>query len=194
MFNQIPILVIVALCTTVAFSQTVPRELADKYPGLKVDVKVGTKRFQDERISYKKNMSITPSVLLESSSTRPMAAANMTMLIITMDTKQKYVNRKDSYKVWAKETLAVPAVEKGGRRNFDFKPSMVSFDSWRDTSNFGGMVYKYYIFGMRDAETGKLLHFETNHSQLSSLVRGSPSKIDEFLALAEQADFPTDIR
>ncbi|WP_138086376.1 hypothetical protein [Phragmitibacter flavus] len=177
-----------------ANAQNLPADLASKYPGLRVTVKIGTKRDQVEDSFYRKTMTITPSVGIEGSSTRPMPAASMTMLVITMDTEEKYRHRREAYVVWSKETVAVPAVEVGTRRDFAFKSSQVTFDAYRDASNVGGMVYKYYVFGLRDEATNELIYFETNHSKLAALVRRSPEKREEFLKLAAKGEFPADIK
>lgn len=116
------------------------------------------------------------------------------MLIITMDTAEKYKNRRDAYVVWSKETITLPEVTKGARRDFDFKPSTVRFDSYRDATNVGGMVYKYFVFDLRDQATNKLLYFETNHPQLNSLIRNKPDKREEFLTLTEKSEYPADIK
>lgn len=188
-----PLAVLLCLAGT-AFSQAIPPEIIAKYPGLRVQVKVGTKREQDKQVSYRKYMDITPSLVIEGAVTKPMPATTATMLIITMDTEQKYRHRKEAYVVWAAETLSIPAAENGAKRNIEFKPSQVNFDAWRDTTNVGGMIYKYYVFGLHDADTKTLLYFETNHAQLNSLIKRQPEKRAEYLRFALKADFPTDIR
>ena len=160
------------------------------FPPFKVQVVVGTTRTQDDRISYKKNMAIKPQITIAGSSTlEPMPEGEATMMIITMDTRAKYVGKKDRYVVHTVETKPIPAAPDGKARKIDFEPSSVSFDSWRDKTNVGGFVYKYYVFALRDAETKKIVDFQTNHQALQTYVQRAPEKRDEILGLKQGAEY-----
>ncbi|MDZ4287073.1 MAG: hypothetical protein U0984_03900, partial [Prosthecobacter sp.] len=140
------------LCLTLLVSgnaQEAPAPLAKRYPSLKVQGKVGTKRNKQGDSSYMQTMTISPQVVIESAPTQPMAAAEAVFLIVTMDTGKKYRQREEEYLVASNETVPIPAVERGSRRSFDFASIKTQFDSWRDGSNVGGTVYKYYLMAVR---------------------------------------------
>ena len=178
-----------------AQSFRVPPELKAKFPDLTIDPKVATKRNQDtKKSSYMQTMTITPQLNLNSASLLKAEAMKATMIVIAMDTRAKYVDRQEVYKVLSAETIEIPAVERGSRRFFEFASSTTRFDSWRDASNVGGMVYKWFIFGLRDASTGKIIHFQTN---CPSLLKHAGTKVEEqekFLALQKDAPFHTTFR
>jgi hypothetical protein len=111
------------------------------------------------------------------------------MIILTMDTKEKYINKQEVLKVHTAQTLPVPAGT-GEKRYFDFKASKVSYDSYRDTSNVGGEIYKYYIFGLVDEESGNIVDFQTNHLELKKLVETKPDSRARYLDLSEGSTFP----
>lgn len=163
---------------------------ASKLPPLKIQAKVGTKRDQQSNSFYMQTMTISPQVVIEGASTQPLPALEATMLIVTMDTAAKFRERRDKFDVHARETITIPAVDRGARRSFDFKPSRTAFDSWRDKSNVGGAVYKYFVFGLRDPATQTLVYFETNHPQLDKAVKATPAKREEVLKLAPGTEFP----
>jgi hypothetical protein len=128
-------------------------------------------------------------MLVESSPTAKVAPATATMIIITMDTKAKYVERREVFKIHATETLSVPGVDRGGKREFEFKPSKVSYDAYRDSSNVGGAIYKWFIFGFRDEATRQILHFETNNTQLGKHLFAHPDQRDKYLGLPLGSEF-----
>lgn len=163
-----------------------------KLPSLKVQPKVATKRNQQANSSYMQTMTISPEVIIEGASTQPLPALEATMLIVTMDTEAKYRQRLEKYDVHARETVTIPAVDKGARRTIEFKESRTSFDAWRDKTNVGGAVYKYFVFGLKDPVSNMILHFETNNPQLDRMVKLKPEKREEILKLAVGTEFPKD--
>lgn len=163
-----------------------------RLPSLKVQTKVATKRDQQANSSYMQTMTISPQVIIEGASTQPLPALEATMLIVTMDTEAKYRQRLEKYDVHARETVTIPAVERGERRTIEFKESRTSFDAWRDKTNVGGAVYKYFVFGLRDPASKMILHFETNNSQLERMIKTKPEKREEILKMAAGAEFPKD--
>lgn len=164
--------------------------LAKRYPALRVLAKVGTKRNKQGDSSYMQTMTISPQVTIESAPTQPMAAAEAVFLIITMDTAKKYRSRAEECKVATNETVVIPAVEKGSRRIFDFTDLKTQFDSWRDGSNVGGSVYKYFVMAVR-ADNKELLYFETNCAPLQAYLQKNPDQRERFLALKKKDNFPT---
>lgn len=163
-----------------------------KLPSLKVQPKVATKRDQQAQSSYMQTMTISPEVVIEGASTQPLPALEATMLIVTMDTRAKYTQRRERYDVHARETVTIPAVDKGIQRTIEFKDSRTSFDAWRDKTNVGGAVYKYFVFGLRDPASKMILHFETNNPQLDRLVKLKPEKREEILKMPAGSEFPKD--
>jgi hypothetical protein len=189
------LLLLTVMPFTAMHSQTVvPPALKERFPQLRVTPKVPTKRDEDKSISYKESMTISPQVVVESSPTAKMSEAKATMVIITMDTRAKYTERREVYKVWATETIPIPGVDRGGRREFAFKPSKVSYDAYRDTSNVGGNVYKWFIFGLRDETTKQLLHFETNNAKLTKHLAAHPDQREKYLGLAVGGAFTEEFK
>src|SRR5688572_27528104 len=94
----------------------VPASLQKKFPGLRVQAKVATKRDQVQGSWYMQSMTISPSVVVEGAPTQPQGAMEATMLIIAMDTRAKYTERREVYGVHAAETVPVPAVDKATKR------------------------------------------------------------------------------
>jgi hypothetical protein len=140
-------------------------------------------------------MDIKPKVTIAGlNRTAPLPAAEATLMIITMDTRAKYVGRAEDYKVNETETVPIPAAETGAQRALTFTGATVSFDSYRDSSNVGGEVYKYYILGVRDPETGEVANFETNNTQLAAYVKAHPEKRAEILKFAKGAKFPSQFK
>ncbi|RBP42385.1 hypothetical protein DES53_10691 [Roseimicrobium gellanilyticum] len=183
------------LLTGAASAQTnVPAALQKKFPSLRVQPKVATKRDPVQGSFYMQKMTITPSVIVEGAATQPQGAMEATMLIIAMDTGAKYRERREIYKVHAAETIQIAAVDKAIKRELEFRPSKTQFDSYRDTSNVGGAVYKWYVFGLRDAETKQLLHFETNCVPLQKHTASNPDGRSKFLALATGSLFDTEFK
>ncbi|CAN5795450.1 hypothetical protein BH11VER1_BH11VER1_33740 [soil metagenome] len=184
------LLLLFALTVASLNAQTaVPATLKDKFPQLKVQPMVPTKRDQEKRSYYRQTMTINPQVLIESAITQPVAAAQATMLTVTMDTREKYVNRREKFNILSTEALPIPAADKGTKRTFEFKPSSVTFDAYRDTTNVGGAVYKWYIFALRDEATKQILHFETNCPTLAKYLAAHPDQRDKYLNLSAGAEF-----
>lgn len=160
-------------------------DLQKKFPGLRLQAKVATKRDNVDGSFYMQTMTISPSVVVEGAATQPQPAMEATMIIIAMDTRAKYTERREQYMVHAAQSIPIPAVDKANKREFDFKSSKTRFDSYRDSSNVGGAVYKWYIFGVRDAESKQLLHFETNCTDLAKHVASKPDNRDKYLSLSQ---------
>lgn len=62
------------------------------------------------------------------------------IVVITMDTRKKYVELENVYEVLSNETIQISAAESGKRRTFDFTSKTVTFDTARDTRNVGEEV------------------------------------------------------
>jgi hypothetical protein len=173
----------------------VPLPAAGKFPSIAVQVTVGTQERAATKDFYHKNMHIQPRVTVEgASSMLPIPAAEVQMLVITMDTHAKFVEHKDSLKVLTTETLPVPAVPTGTRRQFSFADSDVTYDGYRDNSNVGGAMYRYYVFALRDAETKAILDFQTNCLQLQNFAKAHPEKREEILKMSKGAKFPNEFK
>ena len=160
------------------------------FPGVKAQVIIGT---QQRRIgeSYRKSMEIEPKVILEGiQRLTPLPEAEATMIIVGMDTRAKYTLKQEVYNVLTAETITVPAAKSGERRTLTFAPSTVTFDSYRDTTNIGGSVYKYYVYALRDPATKNIVDFQTNYGQLAAAVKTNPAVRDDILALKKGAPFP----
>ncbi|HEX8310964.1 MAG TPA: hypothetical protein VF614_06590 [Chthoniobacteraceae bacterium] len=165
------------------------------FPPLRVQALVGTQQRRVDTSSYTKQMEISPRVIVEGAGRMdPIPAAEATMLIITMDTRAKYVGRKELLKVHTSETVPVPPAANGERRQIDLAQSSVTYDSWRDKTNVGGAVYKYFIFGLRDPETKMLIDFQTNSSEVAAICKAAPEKREEYLKLATGATFSPDLK
>ena len=165
-----------------------------RYPALRVQPSVGT---QQRRMgdSYRKTMNIHPKLTVEGlSSMKPIPEAESIMIVLTMDTRAKYTDKKEVYIANAVHTIPLPAVPGGARREFNFPESTVSFDSYRDTSNIGGEVYKYFVCGIRDPQTKEIVFFETNYPELASLCAAHPEKRQEFLNLKQGAKLPSPLK
>lgn len=163
----------------------------DPYPAMNIQVQVATKRRAQSGSWYMKTMSIEPKVVITgASSMEPIPAAEAIMLIIVMDTRAKYTNGKEKYSVKSMEKLPVPAALNGARRQFEFKSSDVAYDSYRDNSNIGGFVYKFFVFALREPETGRIVNFQTNNVRLQSAGALRPEIFTQVLGFHESADFP----
>ncbi len=178
-----------------AYSQTPAAPDPAKFPALNVQATVGTQQRPVKNSSYRKTMTIIPKVTIEGTSRMvPIPATEARMLIITMDTRLKYESKVEAFKVHTAETVKIPAAERGDRRTFAFAESAVTYDSYRDASNIGGSVYKYFVFGLRDPATKTVVDFKTNHQQLLAYVKANPEKRDEILNLAAGTNFPADFK
>ena len=165
------------------------------FPPLRVQALVGTQQRRVTTSSYTKAMEISPRIIIEGAARLdPIPAAEATMLIITMDTRAKYVARREVLKVHTSETVQIPAGPNGERRQIDLAQSSVTYDSWRDKTNVGGAVYKYFIFGLRDPETKMLIDFQTNSPEVAAICKAAPEKREDYLKLATGATFSPDLK
>lgn len=171
------------------------KNMYSAFPPLVAQVVVGTRKKNNERISYKKDMTIDPQCKLSGTSALdPIPVVEATMIIITQDTKAKFVDKRDRFVVHTTETKLIEAAKDGKIREIEFEPSTVSFDAYRDASNVGGFTYKYYLFALRDPDTKKLIDFQTNHPQLPAYLTAHPEKKDELLQLGKGKEFPKEFR
>lgn len=153
---------------------------------------MGTQQRAEKGSFYRKTMNIEPKMTIEGPSRLVgVPAVEATMLIITMDTRAKYKENNEVFNVYTAETIQVPAAATGDRRQFEFSPSSVTFDAYRDNSNVGGEVYKYYVFGLRDVATKQIVDFKTNNPPLLTYIKAHPEKREEFLSLTKGSRFPT---
>ena len=175
-----------------AFAQTPAPVAAPKLPAVRVQVGVGTSQKRMGNSSYRKEMTISPKATIEGASRlTPLPAMDATMLIVTMDTRAKYVAGQEAYSIHSRETKSLPEVPNGNARPVAFEESSVTYDSYRDSSNLGGAVYKYFVFGLTDPATKAIIDFQTNNTQLAALCKARPEKREEFLGLNKGAKFPT---
>ena len=165
-------------------------ELAKKYPSLRIETKVGSRRRQLPGSSYMKKMTVTPSVSFDSSSTHPISSASATFLLVTMSTREKYTRGDELLTVATNETIQIPAADKGSRRNFEFASLETTFDSERDSTNIGGTVYKYYIAAVF-SDDKQFLHFETNCTPLAKHLEAHPELRTKFLNMKPRETFRT---
>jgi len=181
------LLVLLALLPRL-LAQTAPAPPA--FPAIRSQVTIAT---QQRRVgeTWQKNMEIGPKVVIEGNARlTPLPDAEATMIVVTMDTRAKYTQKQEVYHVLSAETLPVPAAKNGDRRTLTFTPSSVTFDSYRDSSNLGGSVYKYYVYALRDSATKNIVDFQTNYAQLAAAVKADPAVREEVLILSKGANFP----
>jgi hypothetical protein len=181
---------LLAIGSTLFAQTSVPA--SGKFPATRVQVQIGVQERAKGGDSFRKAMHIQPRFTFEGSSGMvALPAAEAQMLVITYDTKAKFVENRDSFKVHTSETIPVPAVPNGARRQFSFTPSDVTFDGYRDNSNLGGEAYKYYVFALRDVESKAIIDFETNCLSLANLCKTNPAKRDEILKMNVGEKFPS---
>jgi hypothetical protein len=186
-----PVLLLLCLVCCAAAQSTMTAPVGN-YPALNVQVTVGTQERAQPGSFYKKTMAILPKVTIDGPGRMTsIPAAEAVMLIITMNTKAKFKDNKDVLKVYSAETLPIPEAKTGDRRQFSFAESNVTFDGYRDNSNVGGELYKYYIFALRDPGTKEIIDFKTNNMALVELCKAHPEKRDDFLNLSKGAKFPS---
>jgi len=136
-------------------------------------------------------MTVQPKTTIEATSRMvQIPAAEAVMMIITMDTRAKYTENREAYLVHGSETIQIPEAKTGERRQFSFGEYSMTYDAYRDNSNIGGEVYKYYIFALRDPATKTLLDFKTNNPPLAAFCKANPAKREELLAIAKGNPFP----
>ncbi|MDB6006306.1 MAG: hypothetical protein JWR15_3293 [Prosthecobacter sp.] len=168
-------------------------EVSKKYPGLRIQAKVAKRNNPIAGSSYMMMMTMTPEVIIESAQTQAMASASATFLLVTMDTSAKYQRGEEELVIATSETLGIPAVAKGSRRNFEFKSLSTRYDSDRDDTNVGGQEYKYYIMAVF-ADDNKFLHFETNCPELSRHLQAHPELREKFLGMKPREKFRTNFK
>lgn len=162
-----------------------------KIPELRVQVSVGTSQRRSNAVGYIKYQTIRPKCVIAGASNMiGIPAMEATMLVITMATKEKYVAGTESYFVQTTETLEVEPAANGASRTYQFEESEVSYDAWRDGTNVGGRVYKYFVFGLTDPATKELVHFQTNCPALATHAKENPGKRAGILKLKKDAKFP----
>lgn len=178
------------LGTSVLAQITTPK--IGQFPSLRVQPTVGAReRNLQDGSEFRKTMQITPKLVVEGGSKMlPIPAAEATMVVVSMDTRAKYVEGKEVYKVTSAQTMSLPAARNGDRREFTFAETSLTFDGDRDSSNLGGEVYKFFICGIRDPATRTLILFHTPNSQLDNFCKTHPDKRDEFLQMQKGSIFP----
>jgi hypothetical protein len=182
-------LLLLSLVACAAAQNTAP---VGNYPALNVQVAVGTQQRAEKGSFYRKTMTIGPKMTIDGVARMvPIPAAEATMLIITMDTRAKYKDNTEVYKVLTAETIPIPEARTGDRRTFAFVESSVTYDAYRDNSNVGGDVYKYYVFALRDPATKAILDFKTNNPPLLTFLKAHPEKRADFLNYAAGSKFPS---
>lgn len=183
-------LLIVGVSLSGTAQQPDKEALTRKYPALRIQVKVGKRNKPVAGSSYMKTMTMTPEIVIESAATQPMSAATATFLLVTMETEAKYRRGDEELIIATSETLGIPAVSKGARRNFEFKPLVSRYDSDRDYTNIGGQIYKYYIMAVF-ADDQQFLHFETNCPELAKHLQAHPELRTKFLGMKPGERFRT---
>ena len=101
---------------------------------------------------------------------------------------------KEICKVTSVETIQLPAVGMGGRREFNFHETSLKFDGDRDSSNVGGEVYETFICGIRDPTNRSLIYFYSPDFQLANYGKAHPEKRDEFLSISKGSSLPSDLK
>ncbi|MEA3186688.1 MAG: hypothetical protein QOD99_518 [Chthoniobacter sp.] len=188
------IVLLLLFLTANVFAQSTPAP-AGKYPPLRVQASAGTHQKPAGGSFYKRTMEINPKVIIEGvGSMKPIPALDATMLVITLDTQAKYVKKKDVLKVHSVASQPIPEAANGARREFTFPEESVEFDSYRDSSNVGGEVYKYFILGLRDPASKEIIGFETNYPALAAFVKAHPEKRDEYLSIKKGAKLPEELK
>jgi len=188
MIRPVSLLLCLASCAAAQSTMTAP---VGNYPALNIQVTVGTQERAQPGSFYRKTMNILPKVTIDGPGRMTsIPAAEATMLIVTMNTRAKFKENRDILKVYSAETLPIPEAKTGDRRQFSFAESTATFDGYRDSSNVGGELYKYYIFGLRDPGTKEIIDFKTNDPALLAFCKEHPEKRDDFLNLAKGAKFP----
>jgi hypothetical protein len=148
-----------------------------------VRVNVAYHRKNNERIWYKKDVTLEGSIIVEGlHKLAPLPAAEATLALIAQDTRQKYVKHVEKLAVCGTDTVAVLAATSGAKREFTFKTVALTLDTARDASNMGGKEYKYFVSGLRDPATQEIVDFQTNCPQLGSYIADHPEVREQFLA------------
>jgi hypothetical protein len=187
------LLVALLLVASPILAQTVTTPAGD-VPSLRIQASVGTSRRAVEGSTYRKTMALRPKLIIEHATSRMQGvpALEATMVVVSMETRAKYVQRQNVYKVASAETLQIPAAAGGERREVNFQEKSLVYDADRDSTNVGGEVYKFFICGVRDPATRQLIYFNTSDAKLESICRANPAKREELLKMRAGATFPTD--
>jgi hypothetical protein len=186
--------VLLLLLTASAWAQITTPKMGD-FPPLRVQALVGTREHATGHTGYHKEMEITPKLIVEGASTMTsIPAAEAIMVVISMDTRAKYVEHREVCNVASSETVQLPAVPNGSRREFNFAELSLKFDGDRDSSNVGGEVYKTFICGIRDPTTRSLIYFYTPDVQMANFCKAHPEKRDELLSMQKGSNFPMTLK
>lgn len=163
----------------------------DAFPTVRAQLKIG---YQHRSANfYEKNVTLKASLLLAGANKmEALPSAEASLVIITHDTEEKYKNHVDKLKIYATETIEIPAGP-GARREFPFAPIKMTFDTARDPSNIGGDEYRYFIFGLRDPATKQLIDFQTNSTKVQAYVAKHPEAREALLAARQGAPFTDEI-
>jgi len=168
------------------------KNVYNAFPPLTVQVKVALQRRNSETSYYETNAKLTSAVVIEGKDKLGLVpAAEATMVLITQDTHEKYVRHVEKLKVWATDTVSIP-VGSGERREFPFATAELVYDLARDTTNAGGNEYKYYIFGLRDPESKRVINFQSNCPSVMHYAELHPEARDMLLSLRQGAPFSSD--
>jgi hypothetical protein len=160
------------------------------FPPLIVQVKVALQRRNSEQSYYETNAKLTSAVVVEGKAKlAAVPAAEATIVLITQDTREKYVKHVEKLKVWATDTVSIPAAGSGERREFPFATAELVYDLARDPTNVGGNEYKYYIFGLRDPESKQLVDFQSNCPPVMHYAELHPEARDTLLSLRKGEPF-----
>ncbi|HVE17129.1 MAG TPA: hypothetical protein VNB29_10360 [Chthoniobacterales bacterium] len=169
------------------------KNVYQSFPAFTVQVKVAYQHRNSGDVWYEKDVKITPSIVIEGGKKmKGLPAAEACLVIVTHDTRQKYVFHVEKMKICSTETISIPGAEKGDRREFPFQAIPVTFDTARDTSNVGGDEYKYFIFALRDAATRQIVDFQSNSPQVMSYVARHPEARETLLAARKGEPFTDD--
>lgn len=187
---RVSILTLLALASSI-YAQSPNTPATGSFPALKIEVTVAARQRSESGSFYRKTMTVEPKFTMESTSRlAEIPAAEAVMMIITMDTRAKYKENREAYLVHGVETIPVPAVKTGERRQFSFAEYSLTYDGYRDNSNVGGEIYKYYIFALRDPRTKTLIDLKTNNPPLAAFCKANPDKRESFLAMPKGKPFP----
>lgn len=160
------------------------------FPDVRIEVNVSTKRRQVPGSFYQKTMRMKPVLSITGKSTMaPIPEAEATFVLIAEETSAKYRYRTEELSVLNVEKMEIPAVENGNKRTFEFEEIEQTYDADKDYTNIGGLVYKYYIFGLRDPETSSIVYFETNDPELRQYIGDDLDRKERFLALKKGSKF-----
>jgi hypothetical protein len=178
---------------TAAIEYAKSKKIFRTFPALTIQVKIAYLRRNSAETWYEKNVKLNSSVVIEGvKKIGAIPAAEASLVLITHDTKEKYVKHVEKMKIFAAETISIPDGATGDRREFSFQTVEMTFDSARDPTNVGGDEYKYFIFGLRDPVTKQLIEFQTNSAKVQNYVAKHPEARETLLAARKGAPFAED--